>query len=49
MRNPTDIKLYISHKKKLPLHEVPLLKITVVIKGIIKMIYNKRNYEKDLQ
>ena len=43
MRNPTDIKLCISYKKykKGHLHEVHLLKITVLIKAIIKIIYNK--------
>ena len=41
MKNPTGIKLCISHKIKLPLPEDPLLKVTVLIKAVIRMIYNK--------
>ena len=41
MKNPTGIKLCISHKIKLPLPEVPLLKVTVLVKAIIRIIYNK--------
>ena len=39
--NPTGIKLCISHKIKLPLPEDPLLKVTVLVKAIIRIIYNK--------
>ena len=40
MINPTDIKAaYII--SKLPLYEVYLIKITFLIKAIIKFIYNK--------
>ena len=39
MRNRTDISLCILHRNSL--HEVPLLKITVLMKAIIKIIYNK--------
>ena len=45
MRNPTDIKLCISYIKKSHLHEVCLLKITVLIKAIIKIIYNKLTHK----
>ena len=41
MKNPTGIKLCISHKIKLPLPEDPLLKVTVLIKAIIRIVYNK--------
>ena len=41
MKNPTGIKLCISHKIKLPLPEDPLLKVTVLIKAIIRIHYNK--------
>ena len=41
MKNPTGIKLCISHKIKLPLPEDPLLKVTVLIKAVVRMIYNK--------
>ena len=41
MKNPTGIKLCISHKIKLPLPEDPLLKVTVLIKAIIRIIYDK--------
>ena len=40
MENPTGIKLCISHKIKLPLPEDPLLKVTVLVKAIIRIIYN---------
>ena len=39
--NPTGIKLCISHKIKLPLPEDPLLKVAVLKKAIIRIIYNK--------
>ena len=39
MKNPTGIKLCVSHK--MPLPEDPLLKVTVLIKAIIRIIYNK--------
>ena len=39
MKNPTGIKLCVS--LKLPLPEDPLLKVTVLIKAIIRIIYNK--------
>ena len=38
MKNPTGIKLCISHKIKLPHPEDPLLKVTVLIKS------NYKNY-----
>ena len=41
MKNPTGIKLCISQKIKLPLPEDPLLNVTVLIKAIIRIIYNK--------
>ena len=41
MKNLTGIKLCISHKIKLPLPEDPLLKVTVLIKAIIRITYNK--------
>ena len=41
MKNPTGIKLCISHKIKWPLPEDPLLKVHVLIKAIIRIIYNK--------
>ena len=41
MRKPTGTKLCISHKIKLPLPEDPLLKVTVLIKAVIRIIYNK--------
>ena len=37
MKNPTSIKLCISHK----ISTDPLLKVTVLIKAIIRIIYNK--------
>ena len=41
MKNPTGIKLCVSHKIKWPLPEDPLLKVTVLVKAIIRIIYNK--------
>ena len=41
MRKSHCIKLCISHKIKFPLPEDPLLKVTVLIKAIIRIIYNK--------
>ena len=38
MKNPTGIKLCISHKIKLPLPEDPILKVTVLIKAIIRIM-----------
>ena len=47
--NPTSIKLCISHKIKFPLPEDPLLKVTVLIKEIIRIIYSKLiNYPRRL-
>ena len=40
MKNPTGIKLCISHKINLPLPEDPLLKDTVLIKAVIRINYN---------
>ena len=39
IKTPTGIKLCISHKLLLP--ECPLLKVTVLIKTVIRIIYNK--------
>ena len=41
MKNPTGIKLCISHQIKLPLPEDPLLKLTVLIKTVIGIIYDE--------
>ena len=47
MRNPTDIKQCISeektekNKRKETRYEVYLLKISVPVKAVIKVIYNK--------
>ena len=41
IKNPSGIKLCISHKIKLPLPEDPLLKVTVLVKAVIRIIYNK--------
>ena len=39
--NLTGIKMCVSHKIKLPLPEDPLLKVTILIKAIMRIIYNK--------
>ena len=41
MRKSHWHQVCISHKIKLPLPEDPLLKVTVLIKAIIRIIYNK--------
>ena len=41
MKSTAGIKLCISHKIKLPLPEDPLLKVTVLIKAMIRIIYSK--------
>ena len=47
MRNPADINY--AYPIKTASSRSPPLKITVLIKGIIKIIYNERNYKNCLQ
>ena len=42
IKNPTGIKLCISHKIATSLRD-PLLKVTVLIKALIRIIYDKIN------
>ena len=45
MKNPTGIKLCRSHKIKWPLAEDPHLKVTVLMKAVIRITYNKMHTE----